>query len=487
MKSKPSPSPFHHPTTLGRRAMLQAGSIGLLGLGMGHVSLLRGMAEPAATPKTRAKSVIYIFLSGGLSQLESFDLKPEAPSEIRGDFQPIRTRTPGLHICEHLPMLAQRSHLWSVCRSLTHPSNDHSLGHHIMLTGRSDAPTGFQPSKPQESDHPSMAAVATQIMPPRNNLPPAIVLPDKIIHRTGRTIPGQFSGTMGSNYSPFFLQCSKYDPVNYGAYPGYYFHHETGRHDGTQKIFDAPNFTLPDGLDFERLRNRIDLLQHLNSQQAYLEKLAETQGVEKNQSMAMDMLFDPKTKATFDVHSADAKLQDRYGRNEFGWSLLLARQLVEAGVSMVQVNLGNNETWDNHQGIFPNLKNFLFPPTDRAVSALLDDLNERGMLEDTLVVMASEFGRTPKLSKLSKERLPGRDHWGGVQSVFLAGGGIQGGRVIGSSDKIGAYPASEAQKPENLAATIYESLGIPRETMWYDPLDRPNPVYHGAPIPGLFS
>jgi uncharacterized protein (DUF1501 family) len=199
----------------------------------------------------------------------------------------------------------------------------------------------------------------------------------------------------------------------------------------------------------------------------------------------VSLLVDRKTQAAFDVSQVDVRTQERYGRNVFGWSLLLARQLVEAGVNLVQVNLGNNETWDTHESMFPNLKNFLFPPTDRAVSALLDDLDESGLLDSTLVVMAGEFGRTPKLSSLGKGKLPGRDHWGGVQSVLFAGGGVRGGTVVGASDKIGAFPASDPQKPENMAATIYQALGIPRETTWSDLTGRPHQVYAGEPIAGL--
>ncbi len=177
---------------------------------------------------------------------------------------------------------------------------------------------------------------------------------------------------------------------------------------------------------------------------------------------------------------------ERYGRNAFGWSLLMARRLVEAGVRLVQVNLGNNETWDTHGNAFPHLKDNLLPPTDRAVSALLDDLHDSGLLDSTLVVMAGEFGRTPRISRLPEAyRLPGRDHWGRVQSVFLAGGGVVGGRVIGSSDRIGGHPATDPQTPENLGATIYRALGIPALAAWHDELDRPHQVYHGEPIKGL--
>ena len=480
-------SAFRHPNHT-RRSVLQAGSLGLLGLGMNHLGFLRSLAATEAPSKEpRAKNVIYIFLSGGLAQHESFDMKPDAPQEIRGEFSPIRTRTPGLHICEHLPELAKRSEMWSLCRSLTHPWNEHSQGHHIMLTGRTELPPNFDPNKPKDSNWPSIAALASDLLPQRGNLPPAIILPDKIRHRTGRILPGQFAGQLGARKEPFFIEASRYNPVNYGAYPGYLFHHERGKEDGSTFTFDSPTFSLPEGLDFRRLRDRVDLLERLNKQSAHLEETAETQGLDRYQQMAADLLLDPSVKDAFDVHSADAKLQDRYGRNAFGWSLLLARQLVEAGVRLVQVNLGNNEAWDTHQAAFPNLKNYLLPPMDRAVSALLDDLSERGLLDDTLVVMASEFGRTPRIFKLPKATLPGRDHWGAVQSVFFAGGGVQGGRVIGSSDKKGEFPASDPQKPEDFAATIYDALGLPPNIRWHDPLERPHFLYHGKPMAGLFA
>ncbi len=198
------------------------------------------------------------------------------------------------------------------------------------------------------------------------------------------------------------------------------------------------------------------------------------------------MLTHSKIQWAFDVTRADDRIQDRYGRNSFGWSLLMARRLVEVGVNLVQVNLGNNETWDTHGNAFPHLKNQLFPPTDRAVSALLDDLDANGLLQDTLIVMAGEFGRTPKISHLAQHyKLPGRDHWGAAQTVWLAGGGIPGGAVVGATDNLGAFPSRDAQRPENLAATIYRSLGLPRTTAWYDDLSRPHYIYHGEPIAGL--
>ena len=209
-----------HPQ-LTRRLAVQAGAVGLLGLGIEHLGALRALGGPATANGRDDRAVIYIFLSGGLSQLDSFDLKPDAPADIRGEFRPIATRTPGLDICEHLPKLAERSNLWSLVRSLTHSSNDHSAGHQIMLSGRSDLPPGFNPSKPRPSDWPSIASIAGALCPPRNNLPPAVVLPEKLIHNTGRVIPGQFGGEMGPKHDPWFIEASPFDPTAYGAYPSY--------------------------------------------------------------------------------------------------------------------------------------------------------------------------------------------------------------------------------------------------------------------------
>lgn len=472
---------FSHPKTT-RRQAIQAGAIGLLGLGMNHLDQLR--AE--TTTGKRHKSVIYIFLSGGLAQQDSFDPKPNAPTEVRGEFEPIATKTPGVHVCEYMPMLAARSDKWAMVRSLTHPYNEHSEGHMVMLTGQTPLPAGFSPSAPKPTDHPSIAAITGQLMPSRNNLPPAIVLPEKLVHRTGRVIPGQFAGTMGEHQDPFFIKASRYNPLSYGAWPEYGFHHARGGETPKGFQFQAPNLSIPEGILPDRVKGRVKLLDQVTHQQQHLDMLAEFEQFDRYQERAVSLLVDGKMKDVFNVGQADDKTLDKYGRNTFGWSCLMARRLVEVGVSLVQVNLGNNETWDTHGNAFPNLKNYLLPPMDRSVSALLDDLDERGLLEDTLVVMAGEFGRTPKIFTVSSAyELPGRDHWGAVQTVFLAGGGIKSGTVIGSSDKQGGHPASEAQKPENLAATIYQALGIPKSSTWNDLLDRPVPVYNGDPIPGL--
>jgi len=476
---------FQHPRFT-RRTVLEAGAIGLLGLGGQQLAALRALGGTANTPRGQARSVIYIFLSGGLSQLDSFDMKPAA-SEFRGEFKPIATRTPGIQICEHLPRLAQHSQHWGLVRSLTHPTNNHSIGHAIMLTGRTPLPPGFDQSAPKAGDWPSIAAIVGEATRPRNNLPPAVVLPDRLVHNTGRVIPGAFAGQMGRKRDPWFIEASPFDPRAYGAYPEYEFDHQERPIPAKKKVFEIPSLTLPESLG-GRLDDRLSLLNHLDQQRRELDRSAGTEGFDRQRQGAISLLTNPRLRSAFDVTRAPAAVQDRYGRNAFGWSLLMARRLVEAGVNMIQVNLGNNETWDTHGNAFPHLKDKLFPPTDRALSALLDDLHESGLLDSTLIVMAGEFGRTPKISTLSQfYKGPGRDHWGAVQTVFFAGGGVRGGTVVGSSDKTGGYPASSPKTPEDMAATIYHALGIPASAVWHDAQQRPTAIYHGEPIAELFG
>jgi uncharacterized protein (DUF1501 family) len=236
---------------------------------------------------------------------------------------------------------------------------------------------------------------------------------------------------------------------------------------------------VPDGF-----QPRVGLLQSIESQRVALDRHATE--FDSQRQAAVSLLTEPRVRRAFDLDTNDAATLDRYGRNAFGWSLLMARRLVESGVSLVQVNLGNNETWDTHGNAFPHLKDKLLPPTDRALSALLDDLSASGLLDSTLIVMAGEFGRTPRISSLPQYyKLPGRDHWGRVQSVFFAGGGVQGGRVVGASDRIGGHPAADPQTPRDFAATIYRALGLPSTAAWHDDLDRPHLIYQGTPIGGL--
>ncbi len=487
---------------ISRRSMLEAGATGIFGLGINYSQQGRVLGRPlwehlawdarsARVSKDQrapeCRSVIYIFLSGGLSQFESFDLKPDAPIEIRGEFRPIATRTPGVTICEHLPKLAQRSHLWALVRSLTHGSNDHSAGHHIMLTGRSDLPPGFDPNRPRPGDWPSIAAIAGALSVSRSNLPRAVVLPEKLIHNTGRVIPGQFAGEMGPTRDPWFIEASPFEPTAYGAYPAYEFDHQDRPRSTMPKRFHTPSLGLCEDFSRDRLSRRMSLLRSVEQERGAAARSGSREWFDHNRQAAIAMLTDRKVKAAFDVLDAEPKVLDRYGRHLFGWSLVMARRLVEAGVNFVQVNLGNNETWDAHGNLFPHMRDKLLPPTDQALSALLDDLNETGLLASTLVVMAGEFGRTPRISRLPQYyKLPGRDHWGRVQTALLAGGGVVGGRVVGSSDRTGGFPRDEPQTPENLAATIYQALGLVPTAAWHDTQGRPHYVYRGEPIAGLF-
>ena len=468
---------WRHPVS--RRAAIQVGSVGLLASGLAQ----------AAPRNGSAKACIYIFLSGGLSQLDSFDLKPDAPDGIRGEFQPIATRSTGMQICEHLPRLAVRSDWWSLVRSLTLPTNEHTQGHFYMLTGRSIASPGFRGDRmPRSSDWPSIASVVGDQVPARSTLPRSIVLPERLVHWSGGVIPGAYGGLMGQQRDPFFIEASPYgDPFWRGAYPEYTFPNQTKKPPAAPdaRVYKAPELSMNVGITRDRFRHRLDLLRVLDDERRQHADAA-TGKYDAHRESAVSLLADPKVRRAFDVTNADDATQERYGRNSFGWSLLMAYRLIESGVNLVQVNLGNNETWDNHGEIFYRLRDRLFPPTDRALSALLDDLHTSGRLDETLIVMAGEFGRTPKLSTLS-DSYPsaGRDHWGAVQSVFFAGGGLRGGSVVGSSDKIGAYPASNPQRAEDMAATIYHALGIPHHAVWHDELNRPHSVYHGQPIAGL--
>jgi len=304
-------------------------------------------------------------------------------------------------------------------------------------------------------------------------------------------MPGAYGGLMGRHRDPFFIEASPYgNPFWRGAYPEFTFANETKKapKESDARIYQAPNIALSPDLNLNRVNSRVNLLREFDQQRSALERSAAGQSYDDHRQSAISLLASRDVRRAFDVTNADEATQIRYGRNSYGWSLLMAYRLVESGVNLVQVNLGSNETWDTHGEIFHRLKDKLFPPTDRALCAMLDDLHASGLLDNTLVVMAGEFGRTPKLSLLPESyHQAGRDHWGAVQSVFFAGGGVCGGTAIGSSDKIAAYPASNPQKPEDMAATIYHALGIPETAAWHDELNRPHHIYHGQPIAGLIS
>jgi hypothetical protein len=473
-----------------RRDCLQAGTIGLLGLSMADVAARR---SAAAADAPRPKSVIFLFLTGGAGQHDTFDMKPDGPSEFRGEFNPIETQSPGVRICEHLPMLAQRSRNWALVRSLSHKRSEHDEGTYVMLTGHTEVPPTFRRSLPQGIDLPSIAAIAGAVTPRHGIWPGSAVLPEKIVHSNSGTYPGQFAGLLGAQHEPWFIEATD-KPHAYhsysGAFPQYLFDLHKGQlSDKLDWRFEVANLTLPEDVLGGRFRDRMGLLETVERQRRQLDGAADHADFDHVRRAAVSLLADQKVRDVFDVRKADARTLERYGDNSFGWSLLMARRLVEAGVNMVQVNMGNFGSWDLHGNNFHCLKNYLFPPTDRAVAGLLDDLEESGLLDSTLVVMAGEFGRTPRISHIATHiyKYPGRDHWAPVQTAWFAGGGVRGGTVIGASDAAGAYPSDSPQTPENFAATIYHALGVPRNAVWHDVSGRPHPVYQADPIDGLLA
>jgi len=466
-----------------RRSLIQAGAIGSLGLSLSHL-------RQACADEGSARSVLFIFLSGGLSQLDSFDMKPDGPSVYRGEFQPVATTAEGIQICEHLPHLAKQMHRIALVRSVTHWCNEHNESHTLMLTGRSQLPPGYNLNRPQHTDWPSVTSVAGRLTPSRSSgLPSSVVVPQRLVNMNqgGVVIPGQFAGQMGSRHDSWFVEASPYRGNDIkGAYPDYAYRRRTEEKvvDGSQ--FQAPVLTLPEGLTDSRLSRRARMLAELDRQRSRFDSHADARKLGRFQAAALSLLTDSKVRNAFDVVNAEDKTARRYGRNLFGWTLLMAKRLVEAGVPLVQANLGNFNTWDLHGGIFPMSRDLLYPPADMAIAALLDDLSESGLLDETLVVIASEFGRTPKIFTLPRVyKTPGRDHWGAVQTVLFAGAGVPGGIAVGSSDRNGAYPDSSPQTPENFAATIYHALGLSQDAVWKDVDGRPHLIYHADPIPGL--
>ncbi len=465
-----------HPTGVLRREFLQVGFSGLLGMALPEILAIRGRAaaaspggakgKPAPGPIPRAKSVILVFLTGGLSHLDSFDMKPDSPDGIRGEFRPIETAVPGIPYCEHLPLLAARADKLAVVRSLSHAYTNHLNATHEILTGHPQ-PGAFFDKIASRDDYPCYASAVDAIRPRADAIPSGMSLPTYLMEGP-LTWPGQHAGFLGPRHDPWQV---KQDPSR----PGFGF-------DG---------LTLPAGLSVERLGRRKSLLDHMSAGRDQVGALAaEAKDPFVDQvDRAYALLLSGKVARAFDLGEESPQLRDRYGRHMYGQSLLLARRLVEVGVPIVQVNMGRVQTWDTHSANFKSLKDRLLPPTDRGVAALIDDLAARGLLDETLVIVTGEFGRTPRIGKSTGNvnSRDGRDHWAAVFSAVFAGGGVQGGQVIGQSDKMGAYPASRPYRPADLAATVYRSLGIDPDTELRDRLDRPIRLCTGEPIAPLFD
>jgi len=469
-----------------RRWVLKVGAVGL---GFGTTSLVarRATADesnavaPFPPSSKPPRSVLFIFLTGGLSHHDSFDMKPEAPTEIRGEFQPIATRTPGLQVCEYLPELAKRSEQYALLRSMHTASNQHAKACHMILTGRLDFPPGFSVNKaPSQNEWPSMPTVVTYALRnQKQKMPLAAVLPQPNINENNQFRPGQYAGRLGKQWEAWHIDIAAGCPLGNGACPECFRFDGSNFQHGAQRVFETPTLQLPTG-SYPRLDGRLSLLDDFQTSQ--LASVGSVSALDTVREQAISVLADEQVRKAFGVETEDSATVERYGANKFGLSVLMGKRLIESGVRFVQVNLGKNSSWDTHQRNFPSLKNNLLPPFDRCISALLDDMSASGLLDETLVIVGGEFGRTPKINKNG-----GRDHWGPVNTMLFAGGGISGGTIHGASDHIGGEPTDFIQTPEDLAATIYDTLGIPQNATWRDFEGRPHEIYHGQKIKELFA
>ena len=450
---------------LTRREWLRVGGLGAFGLSL--PALTESISAAPATSAGghafgRAKRCIVLFLLGGPPQQETWDPKPDAPAEVRGDLQTIASATPGLSVCELMPQVAKLTDRIAVLRAMSTADNAHSASGYWMLTGRPHAPTNVENATPgRPNDWPCVGAVVRHLRGDVGNLPGAVRLPEEIWN-TGRIVwPGQDSGWLGASADPWLLTC-----------------------DPNQPDFQVGDLALPADLPPLRVDGRHSLLTSVDDHLAAIDRSRVVERWHGLRQKAFDLLRSSAARRAFALDEEPAAMRDRYGRNRFGQSVLLARRLVESGVSLVQVNWTRWEddttdapAWDTHAKNTERLKKALMPPMDLAYSALLEDLEQRGMLDDTLVVWMGEFGRTPKINSRA-----GRDHWGHVFSVALAGGGVRGGVVHGESDRQAAFPAAGRVQPQDLTATIFHCLGYHPHTEIHDATGRPLVITQGEPI-----
>jgi len=440
-----------------RRSFLVASTVGYAGFRFGTPALRA--ATSAAAPKAKARSTILFFLCGGSSHIDMWDLKPDAPQEYRGPFNPIATSAPGLSIGEHLPLTAKRAHHLAVVRSLRGSvnTNDHHAGYYYNLTGHAADPsfvTLGNNRTPMPGDWPYIGTVVGSRRPAGEGLPNCVTLPH-MPSRAPYTRPGQFAARLGVQYDPLYVYGEREKPLE----------------------FKAPSLTLEGDLDPRRLASRGSLLTELDQARRDLDSRADVQKWSTLQQRAMGLLGASQTTAAFDVASEPEAVRERYGQTINGMSLLAARRLVEAGVPFVTVfwkegsdKLGKKcrsaGGWDTHGNNFNCLKDDLLPQFDQAYSALIGDLAERGLIDETLVVVMSEMGRTPKIGDRRSGGVSGglynagRDHWTHCQSIVLAGGGIRGGQAYGTTDKRAEFPAEKPVTPAHIAKTIYHQMGV---------------------------
>lgn len=455
---------FTSPHTPSRRVLLQAGALGLLGL---NSSVTPAMAKPAASAGGaagygKAKRLIFLFMWGGPSHIDTFDMKPDAPPEIRGPFQPIATAASGIQICEHFRHLAPLMDRVAVIRSLTHDDPAHLSSAHTILTGHLPPVNKSDDVPPSARDTPHIGSVLAKLRTAPAGLPPFVTMPWIASHpgAPGGKAPGQHGGWLGRSYDPFLVDG-----------------------DLAQPAWTIPALTLSDGIPLARLGHRESLLQEISRQQTGLAGVA-TARLESEQSRAIGLLSSGEVRAAFDLSAETDATRDRYGRTMHGQCLLLARRLIERDVPVVSINWHNDgqNFWDTHGNNFPRLKDTLIPQADLALSALLTDLGERGLLEDTLVAWVGEFGRGSLINKNA-----GREHHPFCYSGLLMGGGVRGGQTFGASDSRGVYPSDSPVSPQDFNATLMHALGIVPGMTLPDRAGRPYAIYGGSPITNVFG
>lgn len=438
-----------------RRRVLQLGSLGLTGLGL---SLPQLLANEAASDRPRvaplADNCILLFLNGGPSHLDMWDMKPNAPDGIRGEFQPIATSVTGYQMSEHLPRLAQQMHLATVVRSMNHSvNNSHAAAVYASLTGHD---RGEQGGGTRPTDHPCLGGIMARLRPTAPTVLPQVHLPYMTKEGAGGPPqPGFFGGFLGHSYDPLFVL---QDP-------------------------NAPDFRVPElSLQSEVSNQRLNARRHLFETTGIASPDGRSAQVEmsKMQERALDILSSEQTQRAFRLSEEPAAVRDSYGRNIYGQSALLARRLIQAGTRVVTISWAPdaNATWDTHGSNFKSLKSTLLPQLDAACSSLIGDLVDRGMLDRTLVAVFGDFGRTPKINANNA----GRDHWNFCYSLMMVGGGFQKGLIYGSSDSTGAFPASHALVPGDVISTIYRALGILPSTEIFDQFQRPYRVVPGGDV-----
>lgn len=449
---------------MGRRRILQAGALGVLGLGL--ADFFQAQAAAAASSGLpgfgRAKRCIFLFAWGGPSQLETFDPKPNAPKEVRGEFQAIATKAPGILISEHFQGLAQRTDQVAIVRSLTHNDPAHLSSGHLTLTGHLAPVVRSDAEPPSDRDTPHIGSVMAKLRGAPNGLPPFVTIPWLAFHSAapGGRAPGQTGGWLGRKYDPFLVEGDPNHPD-----------------------WEVPALQLIDGVSLDRLDDRAKLLSVIDSQRIQLDRQAQMAQMMQHQQKAFGMLTSPAVRNAFDLDQEPNEVRDRYGRHIHGQSVLLARRLIERGVPLVSVNWHNDgkNYWDTHGNNFNRLKDDLIPPSDRALCALLDDLRERSLLDETIIAWVGEFGRSPVINGSA-----GREHHPYCYNGLFAGGGIRGGAVYGESDKHAGHPADKPVTPQDYTATLYHALGVDANATLNDPLGRPVRIYEGKPLLPLF-